>query len=133
MRVIYGAEQVEFKGDHSTTCPRSPLMASSDLPSTSSSSTDLPSTSSTGCRAITAYFRTRSSPMIPPRAQTRTANHRIWRKSVLGRRDGAVAIVCLDLISGGQECFHGYTTWKAKVCTVSGVKPTLLLDADVLR
>ena len=41
------------------------------------------------------------------------------------RRDGAVAIVCLDLISGRQECFHGYTTWKAKVCTVSGVKPTL--------
>ena len=53
--------------------------------------------------------------MIPPRAQTRTVNHRIWRKSGLGRRDGSVAIVCLDLISGGQECFHGYTTWKAKV------------------
>ena len=54
------------------------------------------------------------------------------RKLVLRRKNHAVAIACLDTIHSAKKSIRGFTTWKTKVCTVDGVKRTLLLDAGVL-
>ena len=75
---------------------------------------------------------TRSLGLIP-RHNVIVINYSSRLKSEEATASSASMLVTPLTIRAGKKSIRGFTTWKAKVCTVDGVKRTLLLDAGVLH